>query len=123
MATSTTWLTRRGHVEEKIYSRSVLDEEGQGWDLTLGSGLGRLLYPGDCLVSGGSWLLSCSGMVWCLSSVLSPLGAGTLTALQEERSLHMQLQRPFSLLLPFFPTSVSLPCLLDNAPLFIYRLG
>lgn len=111
MATGTTWLTRRGHVEEKINSCSVLDEEGQDWDLTLGSGLGRVLYPGDCLASGGSWLLSGSGMVWCLSSVLSPLGAGTLTALQEERSLHMQLQRPLSLLLPFFPHQCLTPLL------------
>lgn len=49
----------------------------------------------DCLVSDGSWLFSCGGMVWCLSSVLSPLGAGTLTALRKEGvCLHVQLHSP-----------------------------
>lgn len=42
-----------------------------------------------------------------LSSVLSPLGAGTLSALQEERSLHTQLQPPPPPLPPPSPSSGS----------------
>lgn len=113
-----------GLQEGDIWRENLLLRKDKAGVCLLASGLGGLSHPGNCLVSGGSWLLSCDSMVWCLSSVLSPLGAGTLTALQEERSLHMQLQPLLSLLLLFSPTaSVSLPCLPDNAPLFIYCLG
>lgn len=97
-----------------------LDEGRQGQGLTLGL-WGGYATPGTaCFCRELALELAWHGVV--LPSVLSPLGAGTLTALQEERSLHRQLQPPS----PHFrslPSPTSLPCLPDNAPLFIYRLG